>query len=158
VRRNKRLAGAALAAALCAGCRRAPAPPADNGVSLTAPAPSSATVVSPLGEETTSYTNEMQAQNLRDQAADLGIKKFAQPSSQGAETEEIREPLTYDQGLARTKELSRDLEAQRHAIDKDKNKTVALPTGTPSMLPGRKEGSPIETAPDETAPKDPENK
>ena len=160
MRRNKLVAGAAFAAALTAGCGRgAPAPTdAAPGVTLAAPAPSSATLASPLGAETTDYTNEMQAQNLRDQAAQLGISKFGRPSNQGSETEEVRAPITYDEGMARTKELSRELAAQRHAIDKDKNKTVALPGATPGILPGPKEGAPIETGPEAADPKGPETK
>lgn len=157
--RNNLLAGAALAAALTAGCRRAEPPAgAAPGVSLEAPAPSSATLASPLGVETTDYTNEMQAQTLRDEAAKMGISRFGRPSDQGSETEEVRAPLTYQEGLAQTRQLARDLEARRHVIDKDKNKTVALPSAVPSILPGRKEGAPIEPAPDETGPKDPETK
>jgi hypothetical protein len=159
-RKNRIVAGAALAAALAAGCR--PAAPDTSGVapgvSLAAPTPSSATVASPLGVETTDYTNEMQAQTLRDEAIKMGITKFGRPSNQGSETEEVRAPLTYQEGLNQTRQLARDLEAQRHVIDKDKNKTVALPSTTPSILPGRKEGSPIESAPDEAGPKDPEIK
>lgn len=159
-RKNRIVAGAALAAALTAGCRRAE-PPSTGvapGVTLAAPAPSSATAASPLGVETTDYTNEMQAQTLRDEAVKMGITKFGRPSNQGSETEEVRAPLTYQEGLAQTRQLARDLEAQRHVVDKDKNKTVALPSATPSILPGRKEGSPIEPAPDETGPKGPETK
>ena len=149
-----------LALVLTAGCRReAPAERSGTpGVTLTAPTPSSSTVPSPLGAETTGYTNEMQAQNLRDEAAQLGIRKFGRPSNQGPESEEGAAPLTYDEGLARTRELTQSLAAQRRAIDKGKNKTVALPTTTPGILPGRKEGAPIEPAPDAPSPKDPETK
>lgn len=156
--RNSLVAGAALAAALSAACRRAEPPSAGaaSGVPLEAPAPSSATLASPLGPETSGYTNEMQAQTLREEAAKLGIDRLGKPSEQGSGSDDNRAPLTFQEGLEQTRQLSRDLEAQRHALEKDKPRTVALPGQTPRMLPGRREGAPIEPAPDETGPKDPE--
>ena len=48
---------------------------------------------------------------------------------------------------------------ERHAIEKDKNKTVAIPSETPAMLSGGKEGAPIDgAAPQDPGPKDPETK
>ncbi len=154
--RNRLVVGAALAAALTAACRRAPEPtpspalPAGD-VKLSAPAPTAGG----LGAQTTGYTNEMQAQNLRDQAAALGISKLARPSDQGSETDEARPPITYEEGLARTREYSREFEAQRHALEKDKPKSVTLPGVTPAILPGHKEGAPVDPAPDETPSKNP---
>jgi hypothetical protein len=160
VRRNSLLVGAALAAALSAGCRRAP-PPVETGVApgveLAPPTPSSTTLASPLGPVAPGYTNEMQAQSFRDQAVKMGISKLSPPVRRGeTEEEEGRAPATLDEGLARTEELTRDLAAQRRALDRGKDKTVALPTETPGILPGRKEGGPIEAAPDAPTPKDPE--
>lgn len=153
-------AALALAAAFVfAACRRAPVPDdANAGVILGAPAPSSTTVASPLAGQTTDYTNEMQAQNLRAEAAELGIKKFGRPSADGADAEEGRAPLTYKEGLEQTRLLAKEFEAQRHVVDKDKNKTVVLPTSVPGILPGKKEGAPIEPAPEEAGSKDPETK
>ncbi len=111
-----------------------------------------------LGAETSNYTNEMQAQNLRDQAAALGISKLARPSDQGAETDEARPAITYEEGLARTREYAREFEAQRHALEKDKPKSVTLPGATPTILPGHKEGAPVEPEPDTAQPKGPEDK
>src|SRR6202040_3115655 len=143
--RNKRLAGAALAAALAAGCRRAPAAPlagAAGGVALTAPAPSSTVVTSPLGADASSYTNEMQAQNLRDQAAELGISRLAKPSTLSSpESDEPHRTITYQEGVERTRKMTREAEAERHAIEGDKNKSVAIPTQTPGILPANKAGS-----------------
>ena len=160
MRTNKLLAVAALAAALSAGCRRA-APAEETGaapgVELAPPTPSSTTLASPLGSAATGYTNEMQAQSFREQAAKMGISKLSPPAKRGETDEEDgRPPATYDEGLARTEELTRDLAAQRRALERGKNKVVDLPTGTPGILPAKKEGGPIEPAPD--APKGPETK
>lgn len=158
MRRNKLLAGVLLSAALAAGCRRAaPAPDPAAGVTLSPPTPSSATLASPLGSETSDYTNEMQAQTLREEAQKMGITRFGHPSNQPSDPED-RPPLTYQEGLEQTHQLALDLEARRHVIDKDKNKTVALPGTVPGILPGRKEGRPIEPAPEDSGTKDPETK
>lgn len=153
--RNRLLAGAALCAALTAGCRRAPpeTPPANpSGANIAAPNPSS--IVSPLGPATTDYTNEMQEASLRDQAAQLGISRLGKPSDlgSGADNDDSRAPITYEEGLARTKEYSRQFEAERHAIDRGKPKSIDLAGSTPSILPGKKEGAPIETDSADAAP------
>ena len=147
--RNSSRAGAALTVALVAGCGRSPAPaPAPDPTAdavLAAPAPSSTVVTSPLGAGASSYTNEMQAQNLRDQASQLGIERLSPPSDGGGSDDGgSRQMITYQQGLDRTRELAREVEAQRHAIEKDQNRTVAIPSQTPAILSGGKEGSPIE--------------
>ena len=149
--RNSLLVGAALAAALAAACRRPSAPPAspaaDDGVTLAPPAPSSTVVTSPLASDASSYTNEMQAQNLRDQAAELGISRLAKPSTEAAsESDQPRRTITYQEGVERTRAMTREVEAERRAIEGDKNKSVAIPTQTPGILPGNKAGSPIESA------------
>ncbi|MFI5345518.1 MAG: hypothetical protein ACHQ51_04005, partial [Elusimicrobiota bacterium] len=121
------------------------------------PTPSSATLASPLGTQTSDYTNEMQAQNLRDQSTQLGIAKFAQPSAQ--DDDEERGPMvSAEEGLEHTREMTQQLAAQRRAIDKERNKSVVLPTSTPAIIPTRKEGAPIEPPPDEPTPKGPETK
>lgn len=155
--RNSLLAGAVLAAALGAACRRAPEAPADpaGGVTLAAPA---AAIVSPLGTDTSSYTNEMQAQNIRAEAASLGIAKFARPSEAASEADGRHETITYQEGLERTRATAREFEAERHEIDKDKNKTVALPTQIPGMISSKKTGSPIENPAEDSGSKDPETK
>ena len=157
MRRNKRLAGAALAAALATGCKRPPeAPTPADGVTLDAPAPSSTVVTSPLANGASVYTNEMQAQNLRDQAAALGISGLAKPSTPGNENE-MEGPhrtITYQEGIERTAAMTRQAMSERHAIEGDKNKSVSIPTETAGVLPANSEGSPIETSTD-TGPKDP---
>ncbi|HEX4046459.1 MAG TPA: hypothetical protein VH309_01420 [Elusimicrobiota bacterium] len=149
--RRNRLAGAALAAALAAGCRRAPAaPPPDpaGGVALAAPAPSSNTVTSPLAADTSDYTNEMQAQNLRDQASQLGIQQLSKPSVDTGDEDDDgpHRTITYQEGIERTREMTREVEAERRAIEGDKNKSVALPTPTPGMISAKTDGGPIESS------------
>ncbi|MDE2511449.1 MAG: hypothetical protein KGL74_10025, partial [Elusimicrobia bacterium] len=95
MRRNNLLAGAALAAALTAACGK-PAPEENApAVNLAPPEPSSATAASPLGAETSDYTNEMQAQNLRDQAAALGIEKFKSPHQDDEDEDDT--PMTTEE-------------------------------------------------------------
>src|SRR5207247_1208801 len=101
-----------------------------------------------------SYTNEMQAQFLRDQAAELGIQRMARPSQGSAEDEE-RAPIGYDEGVQRTRAYARQFEAQRRSLDRDKNKTVSLSGETPVLIPGAARGAPVEGAP-EPGPKGPE--
>jgi hypothetical protein len=153
---RNRFAGAALCAALAAGCGRAPKPAPDpgNGVTLQAPAPSSATVASPLGEVTTGYTNEMQAENLRGQAAELGISRLTRPSSRaGAENDDApHRTITYQEGVERTRDMAAEAEAERHAIEGDKNKSVAIPSDTAGVLPKKNQGAPIENVSESTGP------
>ena len=157
--RNRLFAGAALAAALI-GCRKPPAPPepppADGAAVLDAPAPSASLMTSPLAGESTAYTNEMQAENLRGQADRLGIRGFRSPS-QGPE-EDSGPPMTRDEALQRMRAFTQSLAAERHAIDREKEKSVALPSATPGVLSGKEKGAPIEDAPGGAGPKDPETK
>ena len=146
--RNSGIAVVAFVLSLAAACGRKPAPPASDpsgGVSLAAPTPSSATIASPLGAETTGYTNEMQAQNLRDQAAELGISRLAKPSVSGGfdNANEPHRTITYQEGIERTREMAAEAESERHSIEGDKNKSVALPTQTPGVLTSNAEGAPI---------------
>jgi hypothetical protein len=99
----------------------------------------------------------MQAENLRGQAADLGISRLAKPSmTSGMDPDEApRRTITYQEGVQRTLKITRQAEAARHAIEGDKNKSVALPSETPGVLPANKEGAPIENAPEDLGPKGP---
>ena len=124
------LAALALAAA---ACRRAPAPvgsPTPPG--LSAPAPSSTTITLPSDKGTPGFTNEMQADYLRQQSAALGIKHLMPVTHLAAEDEP--QPLTYDEGLRRTRDMARSLAAQRRAIDGGKPKSVDIPGNTPRLL------------------------
>lgn len=86
----------------------------------------------PLSKSATGYTNEMQAAYLQQQAANLGIKRFAPVTHLGSEDEPA--PLTYQEGLERTRQMSAALAAQRRAIDGGKPKSVDLPGMTPRLL------------------------
>jgi hypothetical protein len=86
----------------------------------------------PLSKSTTGYTNEMQAAYLQQQAASLGIKRFAPVTHLGSE--DAPAPLTYQEGLERTREMSAALASQRRAIDGGKPKSVDLPGMTPRLL------------------------
>lgn len=131
--RNKALAAAALTAALAFGCRRSepPAQTEEPGPALDAPA---AMVTSPLSKQTTGYTNEMQAQYIQNQAAALGIQRFAPTDRSNAESYLPPPSISYAEGVARTKEMARALANERHAIDRNKPKSVDLPGTTPQLL------------------------
>ena len=150
--KNKYVGAVLLAALAAASCRRAPKPAPDpsSGVTLAAPTPSSTTVASPLGEVTTGYTNEMQAENLRGQAVELGISRLTRPSTRsGAENDDApHRTITYQEGIERTRDMAAEAEAERHAIEGDKNKSVAIPTDTAGVIPAKKTGAPIENAPE----------
>jgi len=135
VRRNSALA-AALTAGLAFGCRKAPektAPAAPAvSASLTAPDPSGTIVGSRLSKSSSSYTNEMQAEYLQNQAEQLGIQRIGAGNSSAAESQTA--PLTYAEGMERTKALEEALANQRRQIDRNKPKTVDLPGNTPQLL------------------------
>jgi hypothetical protein len=146
-----RNSGLVVAALVLAACGRKPAPSApDTAAGVVLSAPSSSTIASPLGAETTGYTNEMQAQNLRDQAAELGISRLAKPSIPGGfdNSNEPHRTITYQEGIERTREMAAEAEAERRSIEGDKNKSVALPTPTPGMISPNKEGEPIKNSSD----------
>ena len=90
------------------------------------------------------YTNEMQAENLRAQAAELGISKFGKPMEPGSGFEAPRPTITYEEGLERTREMTLEFAAQRRVIDADENEIVALATHTPGVIPKESRGGPIE--------------
>lgn len=142
--RNRLLVGAALLAALSAGCKRAPEPAEDapgpaGGAVLTTPV---TTVISPLEGMTTGYTNDQQLVNLQNEAGKMGIRRLTRPSDQSQQEE--RPAISYEDGLARTREYSAALENQRHAIDREKeSKTATLPNSTPGMIPKSRGGAPI---------------
>jgi hypothetical protein len=158
--RNSLLAGAVLAAALAAACRRAPEPEPDPAAGVTLTAPAASTIVSPLSAPTTTYTNEMAAQNFRAEAETLGISRLSRPGEQRQLASDGPTPqITYQEGVDRTRAASDEFAAQRHAIERGKDKTVAIPTETAGLIPGKKDGgAPIESAPENTGSKDPENK
>lgn len=103
------------------------------------------TVAIPLTAESAGYDNEQQARHLQEESEFLGIERLAKPSAQSGENEEEREIVTYEQGLQRTKDYARQFAAQRRAIDKGKGKAVDLSGTTPLLLPGKRQGGPIES-------------
>ena len=130
--RAELLAVLALAAA---ACRRAPEPApttASAPPGLSAPAPSSATITLPAEKGTPGFTNEMQADYLRQQSAAMGIKHLM-PVTHLASEDEAR-PLTYAEGLERTRAMASSLAAQRRALDGGKPKSVDIPGNTPRLL------------------------
>lgn len=98
--------------------------PAASTPVLTAPEKVPGPVVS-----TQAYDNESQARLIQDEAGKLGIEGLAKPGSQ-----EDRPPVSYDEGLQRTKDYAKILGAQRRALDQGKPKGVALPGATPRLL------------------------
>ncbi len=156
--KNSLRACAALAAAsalAAVACRRGPAPDADRPsapeANLEAPAPSSSVITSPLASPDTSYTNAMQADSLRRQAAEMGISRIgrgaADDSSAAEEDGPPAAPLTRRQSVARLRAYSREFAAERRALEKGQPKTVALPGGTPRLLPQADSGSPLDAGP-----------
>lgn len=148
---RSKAAAVLLLSALAWACRRPkpPLPRADEAppaAALDAPAPSSATIASPLAEGPGAFTNEMQAEGLRDEAARLGIERVSRPEDED-DSEEPRPLVGEEEGLARTRAYARQFEAERHALDRDKVKNVTLPGETPGLMPARKGGAPLEPAP-----------
>jgi len=136
VKRNKALAAAALAALLAPACKRAAEParePAQSG-SLAAPAPSAATVTSPLSKGTTAYTNEQQAEYIHEQAAKMGIGRITNSTPLATDSDAPLPQITEEEGIERTRALAHALAVQRRAIDRNKPDTVELPSATPKLL------------------------
>src|SRR5579859_209636 len=143
--RNRLLALGSMAAALAAAYAvvfyykhlPAPLPPpqsAARGVKLASPA---AMVASPLGpgKPDAAFTNDMQARFLQDQAAKLGISRFAKASNlAGEQSREVAAPIGYDEGLERVRAMSRALSTQRRAVDRGRYDTVPLAGETPQII------------------------
>lgn len=128
------------------GCK---APPPEENLSSSAeklepPAPSS--IVTPLAKASSNFDNKSQAKYLQEQAGDLGIQRFgkAPPSVE----DEEREPITYEEGVQRTKEYSQQFAATRREIDRKRPKSVQLSGAkTPRLIaePARN-GEPLKEA------------
>lgn len=130
--RSSRTLALALAAAAC----RAPEPPPAPESRLEPPPPA---VASPLARAATGYTNEMQAEGLREEAERLGIESLGRRSY----FDEERAPIGRDEGIERMRESARLLAAQRRAIDRRRPKPVGVDGSTPAALPGPERGEPI---------------
>lgn len=135
-----------LAAALTAACRPASDAPRSAGgdARLEAPAPSSVTLAGLLGAASTGYDNAQQALYLQEESRLLGISSLGKPSGQTWESEEpAGVPVSYEEGLERTRAMTKQFAAQRRAIDKGRPKAVGLEGMTPRMIPGKPQGGPL---------------
>lgn len=145
---------------LAAACGRPPEAPRSAGgtANLDAPTPSSVTLTGLLSATSTGYDNAQQARYLQEEAKRLGISKLDKPSG---ETGEPGEPpaksVTYEEGVERTKSMSKQFAAQRRAIDKKQPKAIGLEGTTPGRIPGKPQGGPVESV-REDGSKDPEKK
>jgi hypothetical protein len=126
-------------ALILAGCRRAEEPKQPE---LAVPEPA---VTSPLASSGT-FTNEGQAAFLQGETERLGIERLGKPSDGRGGPEEIREPITPAEGMARTRAMTAQFAARRRAIDRGREKTVNLPGQTPGLLGAGGDGRPLETA------------
>jgi hypothetical protein len=144
---------AVLTALAAAACRRAEAPEETGdlapGTTLEAPAPSSGVVKSPLAQPPDGFTNEMQADNLRRQAAALGISRLGktETAAEQESAEEPPQPLTHEESLARLRHYSQGFASQRRALDRDKTKSVPLAGKTPRLMPRVDAGAPLDAGP-----------
>jgi hypothetical protein len=145
---------------LAAGCGAAPEAPRSSGgdARLEAPTPSSVTLSGLLSVVSTGYSNVQQARYLQEEAKRLGISNLAKPSGETGESgESPSDPIPYEEGIERTRSMSKQFAAQRRAIEKGQPKAIDLKGTTPGIIPGKPQGGPIEGAP-EDGPKDLEKK
>ena len=101
------------------------------------------TVKIPLTAGASGYDNESQVLFIQEESKRLGIETL----NRGADADERPEPVTYEQGLARTKHLSRQFELQRLAIEKAKGAASGVGGSTPEVRSEKENGGPIEPAP-----------
>ena len=131
---------AALTAALWIGaaCKRAP-DEASEAPELDAPAPSSTFVSTPLDTASTGYTNEMQAENLRKETAEMeGPSQGPPPRLSKAEVRERRRRL---------RELTRELESMRRGMESGRDKSVTLPGDTVNPIPKQSPDGALDSRP-----------
>ena len=72
----------------------------------------------------------------------MGIADLRKPID-GGSADDARPPITYDEGISRTREYAKAFENQRHAIEKGKPKSVALPGTIPEIMPSHSNGAPV---------------
>lgn len=138
----------ALAAALLLGaaCKRAPAPAPAETPELAPPEPSSSLIATPLDSATTGFTNEMQAENLTKETAELGIQHISKHIEEGQAEAERRGPppplseVEKKERLQQLKEMREEFTRMRRGIDAQRDKTVALPGTTAAIIKGRESG------------------
>jgi len=111
-----------------------------------------------LSTASTGYDNVQQARYIQEESRRLGISSLDMPSGQTGEVGEAPlDPIPYEEAIERTKSLSKQFAAQRRAIERGQPKAIDLKGTTPGLIPGKPQGGPIESAP-EDGPKDPETK
>jgi hypothetical protein len=127
-------------------CQKSDTPTEEKGLELSAPEPRSAPISAPLNASATTYTNEMQTERLRQEAEVLGIDKLHPPTNAPDAQEDTRPLISYQEGLERTREYTKQFKKQRLEIDRHKQKSVTLPGETPQILVGKESGHPIPSA------------
>ena len=95
-----------------------------------------------LRTASTGYTNEMQAENLRKQAAEMeGPPQGPPPPPSKAEIRQRRQRL---------RELTRELSRMRSGMDSAQDKSVALPGDTVAPLPKQEADGALSVDPAQT--------
>lgn len=135
------------ALALGAACKRSPEPPKEEAASpdLAPLPPSSALVVTPLDTATTGYTNEMQAKNLSQQTAELGIQHITKHQDETDEEPPTGPPpplseVEKKERIEQLRTMTNQFTRLRRNIDGARDKSVSLPGSTAAVLSGRKSG------------------
>lgn len=137
-----------MAAALIFGaaCKRAPEPEAAATSPDLAPLPpSSALVVTPLDTATTGYTNEMQAKNLSQQTAELGIQHISKHRDESDEEPPVGPPpplsdVEKKERMEQLRSMTTQFTRMRRNIDGARDKSVSLPGSTAAVIAGRASG------------------
>ncbi len=123
-------------------CQRAPIIVPAETPALAPPEASSLLVVTPLDKAAADYTNEMQADNLRRETAELGIRTVNQRAAEDeANHEESKVPIAGK--LEQLREMRLELTRLRHGIESAYDKSVALPGPTVTLISRRESGGVI---------------
>lgn len=152
--RPRHLAWLAAALLLGAACRRAPVEAPAETPELAPPAPSSSLILTPLDTAATGYTNEMQAENLSKETAELGIQHISKHIEEGDAGQENRgapPPLSEvekKERMEQLKEMRLEFTRLRRGIDAQRDKSVVLGGSVASMIPGRTSGGLLGAAED----------
>ncbi|UPT74039.1 MAG: protease complex subunit PrcB family protein [Elusimicrobiota bacterium] len=154
--RSPRLFLLAAAVALAA-CERAPVEPAPTP-ELSAPEPSSSLVTTPLDAAATGYTNEMQAEAMLQESADLGIEQITRRGEDSRKTppepaliltaeEKKQRDADRKERLARAKRLRLEYTRLRRNMEGE-DKSVAILGSTVAVISGRESGGLVGVAED----------
>ena len=154
IRRPDPLRALAAALILCAACKPAPAPPPEETPELAPPEPSASLVVTPLDTASTGFTNEMQAENLSKETAELGIQHISKHIEEGAPDGSRRGPppplseVEKKERMEQLREMRKEFTRLRRGIDAQRDKSVALPGSTAAIIKGRESGGMVGVAED----------